>query len=196
MIFVCAVLFLQVHFGAEWLGKSVSSEPARGALARRHVLAAGGATSDGHAEEKGTRTASGAAVTPETESSIRVSAPTAFKPKSEASDNANQVRTIHEKHLWYALIGVQHGAATFDAWSTRDSIESGQRRELNPLLRPFSHSGAIYGAIQVAPGFMDFLGYRMMGSRHRWMRRAWWLPQAGSAALYFLSGVHNLRKSP
>ncbi len=195
MVFVCVVLFLQIHFGAEWLGKSVSSEPAREVLARRHVLAVGGATSDGRAEEKGTRTASGA-VAPEAENPIRVSVPTAFKSEPEAPDSSKQVRTIHEKHLWYALIGVQHSAATFDAWSTRRSIESGQRRELNPLLRPFSHSGTIFGAIQVAPGFMDFLGYRMMGSRHRWMRRAWWLPQAGSAALYFLSGAYNLRKSP
>jgi hypothetical protein len=188
MIFVCAVLFLQIHFGAEWLGKSVPSKPAR-------VLEVGSATWDGRAEEKGTRTASGA-VAPETENSIPASAPTAFKSTPEAPDNSNHVRTIHEKHLWYALIGIQHSAATFDAWSTRHSIESGQRRELNPLLRPFSHSGAIYGAIQVAPGFTDFLGYRMMGSRHRWVRWAWWLPQAGSAALYFLSGAYNLRKSP
>lgn len=188
MIFLYAVLFLQIRFGANWPDKSVPSEPAR-------VLAVGGAPSDGRAGEQGTRTASGA-VAPETDDSIRVFTPTAFKPAPEAPESSGQVRTIHEKHLWYALIGVQHSAATFDAWSTRHSIESGQQRESNPLLRPFSHSGAIYGAIQVAPGFMDFLGYRMMGSRHRWMRRAWWLPQAGSAALYFLSGVYNLRKSP
>ena len=170
-------------------------EPTRNAPAGRHVLALADTASDSHAEDKGARTASGAAAASATGTSTGTPAPAAFKPKPESPDTSSEVRTIREKHLWYALIGVQHSAATFDAWSTRDSVESGQRRELNPLLRPFSHSGAIYGAVQVAPALFDYIGYRMMGSHRRWVRQVWWLPQASSAALFFWSGAHNLRAS-
>ena len=54
------------------------------------------------------------------------------------------------------------GAAAFDAWSTRRAISEGYGTEANPLLRPFSHSNAMYAATQVSPLVMDFIGKRMM----------------------------------
>ncbi len=94
--------------------------------------------------------------------------------------------------VWYALVAASHGAATFDAWTTRRVISSGRGQELNPLLRPFANSNALYGAIQVAPSLLDFLGRRMMRSEKPWVRRMWWLPQVVGTASSFWSGAHNL----
>jgi hypothetical protein len=100
--------------------------------------------------------------------------------------------TAKNRRLWYALAAGSHAAATFDAWSTRRAIASGQAHEMNPLLRPFAHSNSLYVAVQASPALMDFLGRRMMTSQNRWIRRMWWVPQAAGTATSFLSGVHNL----
>src|SRR5882724_8129552 len=55
------------------------------------------------------------------------------------------------RSLWLTLTIAQHGAATFDAWSTRRAISSGQCQERNPLLKPFAGNGSLYAAIQVGP---------------------------------------------
>jgi hypothetical protein len=93
---------------------------------------------------------------------------------------------------WLALSITQHGAATFDAWSTRDVIASGQGRELNPMLRPFAGNGSLYAVAQVGPIVFDYLGRRMMTSQHNWIRRAWWVPQAVNTIVLLASGAHNL----
>lgn len=52
------------------------------------------------------------------------------------------------RRKWLALSIAEHSAATFDAWSTRRSISTGQYEELNPTLRPFARNSSIYAAIQ------------------------------------------------
>ena len=94
--------------------------------------------------------------------------------------------------MWYILGAGEHGAATFDAWSTRRVIKSGLGYEMNPMLRPFANSGALYGAIQVAPLLFDFLGKHMYHSSHAWERKIWWLPQTASMVASFVGGAHNL----
>jgi hypothetical protein len=94
---------------------------------------------------------------------------------------------------WFALSIAAHGAAGFDAWSTRRVLSSmPQAQEMNPLLRPFAGNASMYAAVQVAPTILDFLSRRMMHSRHEFLRNTWWLPQAVSAAVSLSSGVHNL----
>jgi hypothetical protein len=56
--------------------------------------------------------------------------------------------TSRQRTLWYALSFT--GAASLDAWSTRRAISRGYGIEGNPMLRPFSHSGALYAATQVS----------------------------------------------
>jgi hypothetical protein len=92
---------------------------------------------------------------------------------------------------WLILSGIAHGAATFDAYSTRRVISNGMGVELNPMLRPFANSNLLYGAVQVTPVIFDFVGLRMMHSQHAWMRRLWWVPQSASAAASMFGGVHN-----
>jgi hypothetical protein len=104
--------------------------------------------------------------------------------------------TAGQRKLWYALTITGSGAATFDAWSTRRAVSGGYGTEGNPLLRPFSHSKAMYAATQVSPLVMDFIGKRMMVSQHKWMRRTWWLPQSAGTGLSLYAGVHNVRMVP
>jgi len=94
---------------------------------------------------------------------------------------------------WLTMTAIQHSTAAFDAWSTRRSITSGNGHELNPLMKPFAGSGAIYGAIQLAPIATDFLGKRLMNSKHPTLRKLWWLPQAAGSVGFTLSSIQNLR---
>jgi hypothetical protein len=104
--------------------------------------------------------------------------------------------TPRQRKLWYALAITGSGAAAFDAWSTRRAISQGYGTEANPLLRPFSHSGAMYAATQVSPLVMDYIGKRMMVSQHKWMRSMWWLPQSAGSGFSLYAGVHNTRLVP
>jgi hypothetical protein len=98
----------------------------------------------------------------------------------------------NRRRLWIGLSAVQHGAAGFDAWSTRRAISSGAGRELNPMLRPFAGNNSLYVAIQAGPALLDYVGRRMMTSRHAWARHTWWLPQALGTAMSLASGINNL----
>ncbi len=113
---------------------------------------------------------------------------------SLSSGSGSQDRSIkNRRREWLALSIAQHGAATFDAWSTRQAISTGQYRELNPALRPFAGNASLYAAIQVCPLVFDYLGRRMITSQHGWLRHTWWIPQALSTAMSLGGGAHNLR---
>src|SRR5229473_2170349 len=77
----------------------------------------------------------------------------------------------------------QHGAATFDGYSTRQSVSRGNVED-DPMLRPFAHSGAIYAAIQAGPVALDFIARRMQHSEIGMVRRMWWVPQTVSTATF------------
>ena len=96
------------------------------------------------------------------------------------------------RRLWLRLGIASHGAAMFDAWSTRHAITSGAGRELNPIFKPFAGNASLYAAIQAGPLLMDYLGKKMMYSRHGWMRRIWWVPQSASIAGSLICGAHNV----
>ncbi len=107
-----------------------------------------------------------------------------------------KVSTVNEDHarnsrIWYSLVVFDHSAAAFDAYSTRQAIGHGGV-ELNPFLKPFADSAAIYPALQVWPTAMDFVGARMMHSNNRVLRRVWWVPQAASTVAFVSFGFHNL----
>jgi hypothetical protein len=104
--------------------------------------------------------------------------------------------TRPQRKLWYALVFSGHGAAAFDAWSTRRAISGNYGTESNPLLRPFAHSGMLFAATQVSPALMDYLGRRMMVSQHRWVRKMWWLPQTAGTGTSLAAGVHNVGVVP
>jgi hypothetical protein len=134
--------------------------------------------------------ASPATVVP-TSLSLPLSAPKAFlapvyrgpeKPRSEQPN----------RRLWLTLTAAQHSAATFDAWSTRRVISSGNGVEENPLLKPFASNASLYAAIQLSPAVLDYLGRRMMKRQQGWARHVWWLPQVLGATVSLASAAHNL----
>lgn len=114
----------------------------------------------------------------------------------KSARNEHYEASARQRKVWYALTVTGSGAATFDAWSTRRAISQGYATEANPMLRPFSHSGAMYAATQVSPLVMDFIGKRMMVSQHKWIRRMWWLPQAAGSGFSVAAGVHNVGMVP
>jgi len=119
---------------------------------------------------------------------------TSIQPFSNApikSAIERPVPTPRQQKLWYAFMAVGHGAAVFDAWSTRKAISGNYGTEGDPFLRPFAHSNAIYAATQVSPAVMDYIGRRMLTSRHSALRRFWWVPQVAGASFSFASGAHN-----
>jgi len=93
---------------------------------------------------------------------------------------------------WLILLAGQHGAAAFDAYSTRRAIARGAI-EADPVMRPFAHSPDIYAAIQVSPAVLDILARHMQRSRNNLLRRTWWVPQSASTGLFLFSGIHNLQ---
>jgi len=105
-------------------------------------------------------------------------------------------KTSRQRTLWYALSFTGAGAASLDAWSTRRAISRGYGIEGNPMLRPFSHSGAPYAATQVSPLVLEFVGKRMMVSQHPLLRKVWWLPQAVGSGVSFGAAIHNIRMVP
>jgi hypothetical protein len=98
------------------------------------------------------------------------------------------------QRTWVILSLAQHGAAAFDAYSTRDAVSKGAV-EQDPIMRPFANSPALYGAIQVGPVMLDILSRHMQRSQNSLVRHIWWLPQSVSTAGYIFSGVHNLNFS-
>jgi hypothetical protein len=94
-------------------------------------------------------------------------------------------------HAWLALSIAEHGAATFDAWSTNRALAQGHT-EMNPTLRPFAGNASMYAAVQVAPLLFDYIGHRMMRSDKRWAHQIWWLPQSLSTAASLFAGAHNV----
>lgn len=103
-----------------------------------------------------------------------------------------QMESRANRELWMGLGIASHGAATFDAWSSRHAITTAGAHELNPMLRPFAGNASLYLAIQVSPTVMDYLAKKMMYNRHAWMRRVWWVPQSAGLASSLFSGAHNL----
>jgi hypothetical protein len=139
------------------------------------------------------------------------SGPTSLRPVSlAASPSTQSLSTIHiadpsasrenqieraiespSRRRWLVLVMVEHGAAGFDAYSTRQAVGHGAV-EQDPLMRPFAGSPAIYAATQVGPVLFDLLARRMQHSEFPLIRRVWWMPQALSAGISIFSGVHNL----
>ncbi|MFZ3216929.1 MAG: hypothetical protein WA192_12805 [Candidatus Acidiferrales bacterium] len=111
--------------------------------------------------------------------------------RSTKENSVKEALELPSRRSWLALALVQHGAAAFDAYSTRQAVGHGASED-NPLLRPFAGSPAIYVATQVAPVLFDLMARHMQRSEYPLVRRLWWMPQTMSAGLSIFSGVHNL----
>jgi len=133
---------------------------------------------------------------PEEASAIlaEVHIPTHVEPAPPDNFHPAHIAAERQGHTWLALSITQHGAATFDAWSTRRAIGQGHQ-EMNPILRPFAGNASIYAVIQVGPSIFDYVGRRMQRSDKRLFREFWWLPQSLGTAASLFAGAHNLSVS-
>jgi hypothetical protein len=112
----------------------------------------------------------------------------------EPNDKRYAIRSAESapaRRNWLVLAVMEHSAATFDAYSTRQVISRGGV-EGDPLMRPFAHSPAIYAALQVGPVLFDVLARHMQRSQYNFERRTWWVPQTASTGMSIFAGVHNL----
>jgi hypothetical protein len=112
----------------------------------------------------------------------------------EENDKRYAIRSaesVPARRNWLMLAVLEHSAATFDAYSTREAISRGAA-EGDPLMRPFAHSPAIYAALQVGPILFDVLARHMQRSQYGFERRTWWVPQTASTGMSIFAGVHNL----
>jgi hypothetical protein len=112
----------------------------------------------------------------------------------EANEKRYAIRSAESapaRRNWLILSVLEHGAATFDAYSTRQVISRGGAEE-DPLMRPFAHSPAIYAALQVGPVLFDVLARHMQRSQYNFERRTWWVPQTASTGMSIFAGVHNM----
>jgi hypothetical protein len=126
---------------------------------------------------------------------VSAPAPVAFlKPSKSMTVTVGELLAENRRNqmVWRGLAIASHGAATFDAWSTRRAIATAGAQELNPLLKPFAGNSSLYAAIQIGPALMDFAGKKMMYSRHSWVRHMWWVPQTASFVSSLFCGAHNL----
>ncbi len=112
-------------------------------------------------------------------------------PKAPKQIGITSAEAYPSHRAWVALSVVQHSAAFFDAYSTRQAISKGAVED-DPMMRPFASSPAIYGAIQAGPVLLDFVSRRMQHSEFSLVRRMWWVPQTMSTGAYLFSGAHNL----
>jgi hypothetical protein len=113
------------------------------------------------------------------------------QPKLGKSRTVKGVEGMSSRKEWIALAAAEHGAAAFDAYSTRQAIGRGAV-EADPMMRPFAGSPSIYAAIQVAPLALDYAARRLQRSQNPLLRKMWWLPQSGATSMFLFSGVHNL----
>jgi len=122
------------------------------------------------------------------------SAITLPKPNLPATISVADMReeTRGRQRAWFTIAIAAHSTALLDAWSTRHAITAHGAQELNPLLKPFAGNASLYLAIQAGPALMDFVGKKMMYSRHSWIRHSWWVPQALSVAGSLFCAGHNL----
>jgi hypothetical protein len=121
-----------------------------------------------------------------------------MKPGNSRTVSVSQLLAEERRNrrLWTGLGIASHTAATFDAWTTRHAITTAGGHELNAMLKPFAGNASLYAAIQVGPMLMDYVGKKMMYSRHDWVRRVWWLPQSASFVSSLFCGAHNLGVRP
>ena len=97
-----------------------------------------------------------------------------------------------QRKIWWTLSVANHSAVAFDSYSTRRAVSHGAR-ELNPTLRPFANTNALYPVMQASAFGLDYLSRRMMRSKYSALRKIWWLPQSANTVSSLFAGASNMR---
>jgi hypothetical protein len=108
--------------------------------------------------------------------------------------NEGLCRAIHDKRE-IGLAAIKTAALVADGVTTRQYLSRGYV-EVDPLTKIFLGSKPTWGrmaplgAVQVIAGM--WIAERMATSRHRWIRRFWWLPQVVGIAGNTLATANNV----
>jgi hypothetical protein len=86
------------------------------------------------------------------------------------------------KHILLWVILANQGAVTVDTWATRRTLAHGGH-ETNPLTRPITQlpAPAHYAVMETSAGLTSFVGWRMKNSKHKLIRKTWWIVPSFSA---------------
>lgn len=90
------------------------------------------------------------------------------------------IHKLAERRVWKVLTVASMGAAAADIHNTIHSLHLHDGAyEADPLARPLTNLPApAYATLgMMGAAGVDWLGLKLQGSRHAWMRRCWWLPQ-------------------
>jgi hypothetical protein len=92
------------------------------------------------------------------------------------------------------ILAINHGSATFDAWSTERAVRFPFVQESNPVMRPFVHSKpAAYIVVQTQGLVADWLELRhksLESKPERFAAKAW---EIGTPLMHGVAGIHNLQ---
>jgi hypothetical protein len=175
------------HAAAATTAADYVTSASESSAARMNLTAVHFDSADSKTRVPGTLTTVSLDTTPDAQSFSTVRIPT----PSSKEYGIKEAMSVPSRRAWIALSIVQHGAAAFDAYSTRQAVGHGAVED-DPLMLPFANSPAIYVATQVGPVIFDLLARHMQHSEYPMVRRLWWMPQSMSAGLSIFSGVHNL----
>jgi hypothetical protein len=98
---------------------------------------------------------------------------------------------IGKKIALALLLAAANGSAGFDAWTTQRAMRHPGVREMNPLVRPFARSRAVYTVTQGDVLVPEFLMGKLP-NKWKWVGYAW---LAGAAGMHVGLGVQNLRSA-
>jgi len=97
---------------------------------------------------------------------------------------------MHHVGKIFLVLVLNHGAAAFDAWTTRQLVRYPGGGEANPLERPFVHSAALYFTSQPDAFLADYL--LLKHARTKTRRVIYDSVGVGITGLHFGSALHNL----
>lgn len=100
---------------------------------------------------------------------------------------------------WIFLLALLHaGAGAADEVTALHGLERTHCcLEADPIIRAIAgqHPGPVSLTLIGALGVTGTAGlaYAMRHSSHKWVRRAWWVPQVAAAGIHFGYALHNHR---
>ena len=98
---------------------------------------------------------------------------------------------IGKKIALALLLAAANGSAGFDAWTTQRAMRHPGLREMNPAVRPFVRSSAVYAVTQGDVLVPEFLMGKLP-KKWKWVGYAW---LAGAAGMHVGLGLQNLRSA-
>jgi hypothetical protein len=98
------------------------------------------------------------------------------------------------KHIFLWVFLVTQGTATVDIITTTQHLNQAGL-EHDPLAKPFTNlpRPAYIAAGEVGAAGVSFIGWKMKHSKHKWVRKIWWVPQAATISGNSYGSIYSAR---